>query len=222
LERPKARLLGCSVATAQASIALAIRELLELHAEEFLDSFKADCLIDHFRKHNRELVEKVTTHLEPVVIRKVLRGLVREHISIRDLEGIFDILGELACQSLPAEVMTEHIRQSMKDDICRRYSPGGTRILAITIDQTLEEIMKKFLRETRNHTYLSLPPRMVEQFMFAAAWGLRMAARFNTRPVFVCNDPIRPALSSLLRWKLGPGAVLSRGEIADGFSIKSI
>ncbi len=110
----------------------------------------------------------------------------------------------------------------MKDDICRRYSHGRSRILAITLDKALEEMLKKSLKETGNHTYLSLPPRMVEEFMLAAARGIHRAARHTARPVFICDDRVRPALAGLLRWKLGQGAVLSRGGIADGFSIQSI
>ena len=73
---------------------------------------------------------------------RILRNLVKEGISIRDMRTIIESLGELSQMTKDPEQMTDVPRASRAADHARFKSDGVVN--AMTLDPRLEQILRPF------------------------------------------------------------------------------
>ena len=76
-------------------------------------------------------------------IQKVLQNLLKEGVSIRDLQTIFETLADYAPTTRDTDILTEYVRQSLKRAISAKYFPANEATQVVTLDPKIEqEIMK--------------------------------------------------------------------------------
>ena len=73
--------------------------------------------------------------------------LLREGVTIRDMETILVCLGDLANNLKDIEVIVEYVRQSLKRTITRRFADGGS-LRVITLDPKVEDIILQGVKKS--------------------------------------------------------------------------
>ena len=107
---------------------------------------------------------KETLRVIPVNgVAVVLRNLVEEDVSIRNLRGIFEALVEASQIDREPLALTEHVRGALARQTCHRYAPDGS-LKVVTLAPALEEQLMQAMKENADDS--STPARqpvVVEQ-----------------------------------------------------------
>ena len=146
-DRGAAEARGYTVVDAATVVATHISELLRKNAHELLGRRETQELIDVFAKSNPGLVDEVIPNILPLgEVIKVLRNLLREGISIRDMRTILEALADHGAQVKDPDVLTELVRERMAKQLTSRVIGDDKRVHALVLEPGLEDALRGGLR----------------------------------------------------------------------------
>jgi len=166
-----------------------------------------------------ELVPKVMTLSE---VHRVLQNLLREKVSIKDLNRILSVLGDHAAASRDVDQLTEFVRQALARGICRQYQGLDGTLEVITVDPAIEEILQSSLKPSPAGSQLVIEPALARSVIDAAAAQAQRALAAGSHALLLTSPGARPILRALIQRRLPSTVVLSHAEIAEGVQAKSI
>jgi flagellar biosynthesis protein FlhA len=194
-------------------IATHLGELLRAHSHKLLGRQEVQHLLDLLARTTPKLVDDVVPNLLPLgdVVR-VLRNLVREGVSIRDMRTILEALGELAPQTKDPEQLTEQVRERLAAHITSRLRGADGTVTALTLDPRLEEILRKSLREIAAGTGGALDPELLRAIAANAERAVARASATSS-PVIVTPPDLRRYVRAIFERKLPGVPVASFREV---------
>ena len=152
----------------------------------------------------------LATHLGEVV--RVLRNLVKEGISVRDMRSILEALGELAAHTKDPEQLTELVRERLAPQITARFRADGV-VNALTLDGRLEQVLRQSLSEIAKGTGGALDPEMLRLLVAAAERAVAAFGAHGASPLVVTAPDLRRYVRAILERKLPQLPVVSFREI---------
>ncbi|MGO4573401.1 flagellar biosynthesis protein FlhA [Microvirga sp. 2TAF3] len=156
-------------------------------------------------------------------LQAVLKLLLAERVSIRNLHLILEAIAEIAPHARRAEQLVEHVRTRIAQQICGDLAEGGSlNILRlgnkwdIAFHQSLKRDAKGDVIE------FDIDPRLVEQFGVEASEAIKL--RMGQVPTFaiVTAPDARPYVRMIIERMFSTLPVLSHLEIARGIDVKSL
>lgn len=108
-----------------------------------------------------DIVKEVVRAVPPASLAVILRNLVEEEISIRNLRGILEGLLQAAQHEKDLYNLTEFARMALSRQIGHRYAPKG-ELRAVALSAQLEDYLLQQLRSAAGVQQLSLDPAAVE------------------------------------------------------------
>jgi flagellar biosynthesis protein FlhA len=156
-------------------------------------------------------------------LQAVLKLLLAERVSIRNLQLILEAIAEIAPHVRRAEQVTEHVRMRIAQQICGDLMDGGVlKVLRLgnrwdlSFHQSLKRDAKGDVIE------FDLDPNMVEQFGAEASVAIRERMDKGHIFVLVATPEARPYVRMVIERLFATLPVLSHLEIARGIEIKSL
>ncbi len=156
-ERARAEAAGCTVVDAAAVIATHLTELIRRNAHDLLGRREVQDLLDVVSKSNSKVVEELIPTLLPLgTVIQVLRKLLMEGVSIRDLRTILEALADHAPQVKVADDLVEMVRQRLARRLTRnQLSPDGS-LRPLVLDPRIEQMLREGgVKHTRSLTRLT-------------------------------------------------------------------
>ena len=153
---------------------------------------------------------------------KVLKSLLKEGVSIRDLRTILEAIADMAprLRRDPA-LLTEHVRTALARTITRKLVGPGGELQLITLDRSIEETIAGGLIQTDQGQQLSLDPEFVRSFVASLnAQAVELASQ-SSQAVVLCSPLIRSHLKNLIDRFIPNVVVLSHNEITPNVNVKS-
>ncbi len=96
-DKERAEMLGYTVVDAATVLATHITELVNGHAHEMLNRQEVQNLLDLVTKDQPKLVDELVPNVVNLGgIQKVLQGLLRERVSIRDMTTVLETMADYA------------------------------------------------------------------------------------------------------------------------------
>jgi len=140
----RAETLNYTVVESSSVLATHISEVIKRHAEELLTRDEVGNLIEQLKEQSAKLVEEtIPAVVTTSDLQKVLQALLRERVSIRDLETILETLADWAPKTKDVAVQTEYVRNSLKRWISQQHATvtpeGALKLYCVTLDPALEE-----------------------------------------------------------------------------------
>jgi flagellar biosynthesis protein FlhA len=214
---------GYTVIDLSTVVATHLTELFKKHADELLSRQVVQRLLDNLAQQQPKLVEELTPTLLPVgVIQKVLQNLIRERVSIRDLQTICETLADYAPVTKDAEILTEYARQAMARTITRPYETEDGKLYVVTLQQGLEERIGRNIQKTDHGAILTLEPGILNQLIQATSTEIKKAFNLGHHPVILCSPMLRRHLKKLLERFLPEIVIISHNELTSPLEIQSI
>ncbi|MBK8014087.1 MAG: flagellar biosynthesis protein FlhA [Deltaproteobacteria bacterium] len=205
-ERAAAEAAGCTVVDPSAVIATHLTELVRRHAHELLGRKEAQDLLDLAAKTNAKLVEELTPNLLPLgEIIKVLRMLLQESVSIRDVRSILEAMADCASTTKVPSELAEFVRQRLSRQITRAHMSQDGRLEAKVLDPKLEDLFRSGGRGADAQA-LSRATAALESFAEDAS------AR-DESPVLVVAPDVRSAVAAIALRHVPGLSVMSYREI---------
>ncbi len=181
-------------------------------------------LLDRLEPEYRRLIEEIIpSRISYSGLQAVLKLLLAERISIRNLHLILEAIAEIAPHAGRAEQIAEHVRLRMAQQICGEMSDDGVlKVLRLgsrweaTFHQSLKRDVKGEVVE------FDIDPKLIEQFSTDATGVIRRLMDQRHKFVLVAAPDARPYVRMITERLFATLPVLSHLEIARGVQIKSL
>ena len=221
--REVAELAGCRILEASAVVAGHFGEVVRNHADELMTHEQVRRLLDRARATSAALVDEVVPGmLRAGEVQRVLQALVRERVSVRDLETILEALAEHAGKTRDTDALTEHARRALGRQIAASHlSPDG-RLRVATLSPGLECRLAEAGLQPEMRPADALGEDAARSVVRAVAGAVQALVEAGYPPVLMCSSEARPVLKDLTRADLPRLAVLSQREIPRDVPVESV
>jgi flagellar biosynthesis protein FlhA len=212
--RSKAEAAGYRLVDAVAVLHDHLRDVLRRNAAELLTRDDVNVLVKTLKEARPAVVEEVVPAvLRPGELQKVLRNLLREGVSIRDLGTILETLADYATRTKDPEILTEYVRQALAGTLCARHLDPEGRLYVITLDPKLEDLIRAATERNETGSVLAIAPPILSRITERVGREVDRLVLAGHPGVILCAPAVRAQVRRLADM-IQPGIeVLSYGEI---------
>jgi len=199
-----------------------LSEVIRQNAALLLTRAETERLIARLRPAQSSLLDEVIpTVLTIGEIQKVLQNLLREKVSIRNLEAILEVLADSGRATKDAEQLTELVRQRLGMVICQGLANKAGELYVLTLDPAIENQLATSLRAVDDKSTLVLEPRFAEQVIGKIGGQVERMMKGNVMPVLLTAPELRRHLRRVTERVLPHLSVLSMAEVPNTVSLKA-
>jgi flagellar biosynthesis protein FlhA len=221
-QRERAEAAGYTVVDPPAIIATHLTEVIRGHLYELISRQDVQTLLDNIKATHPVLVEELTPKLMNVgEIQKVLSGLLRENVSIRDLVTILEALADYAALSRDTEMLTEYVRQALRRAISKQYFDNQVNSV-VTLDPEVEQELLSHIQQTEQGPILAPDPNFTKQLLQNLLIESRKLSSIGLQPIILTSPPVRLLFKRLVEQAAPDLAVLSYNEVEPSVEIQSV
>ncbi len=146
-------------------------------------------------------------------VARVLRNLVREGVSVRDLRSILEALADLSVQTKDPEQLTELVRERLALHITAKFKAADGTVSALTLDPRIEHMLRTSLSEIANGTGGALDPDVLRNLTARAESSLASFGATASMPLVVTAPDLRRYVRAIVERKVPQLSVASFREI---------
>ena len=232
--RDEAERAGYTVVDPSTIIATHLTEIINRHAAGILGRQETLDILEALKKKYPAVVDEVLPNLGSALgqdsqklnlgdVQKVLQGLLREQVSIRNMVTIMEAVADYAHLSKVSWFLTEKARQALGSQICQQYADDQKMLHVLVLDPALEGIISESKVQTNTGDfYLALKPDLQKAWSSAFRRAVAAVKERGFSPVILCSEQVRYLVKGSIDRELPEVAVLSAPEIAPDFSVESI
>lgn len=156
-------------------------------------------------------------------LQAVLKLLLAERVSIRNLHLILEAIAEIVPHVRRAEQVAEHVRMRMAQQICGDLTEGGV-LKVLRLGNRWDLVFHQSLKRDAKGDVIEfdIDPRQVEQFGVEASAAIRQRMAESQSFVLVTAPDARPYVRMIIERMFPSLPVLSHVEIARGVEIKAL
>jgi flagellar biosynthesis protein FlhA len=199
-----------------------LSEVIRNNLPQLLSYKDMKALLERQDPEYRKLADEIcTSHISYPGLQAVLKLLLAERVSIRNLHLIIEAIAEIAPHVRRTEQIVEHVRVRMAQQICGDLTEGGVlKVLRLgnrwdlAFHQSLKRDAKGEVRE------FDIDPRQLEEFGQEATKVIRGHLEAGERFVIVTSPDSRPYVRMIIERLFTTLPVLSHVEIAKGVEIR--
>jgi flagellar biosynthesis protein FlhA len=219
-DKDRAELLGYTVIDAASVLITHLTESLKKIAGELLSRDDVKSLVDNLKKSSPAVVDElIPSQLTVGQVQRVLAGLLREGVPIRNLQTILEALADACAETKDLRQLTEHVRGRIARTIVEPHlDPAGT-LHAAFLDPDLERNLAEAL--AGNEGAANLPAGFLGRFVDRTAEALSTMARNGRDPVLVTRASLRPFLAEAIAGVIPNAAVLSYQETSPARKVET-
>jgi flagellar biosynthesis protein FlhA len=201
-----------------------VAEVIRNSLAQLLSYRDLRALLDRLDPEYRKLLEEICpSQITYSGLQSVLKMLLAERISIRNLHLILEAVAEIAPFSRKAEQITEHVRMRLASQICGDLSDGNY-LKVIRLGNRWELAFHQALKRDAKGEVIEfdIDPRLIEQFGTELARVVQPLMDAGHQFVLVTAAETRPYVHTVTERLYGTLPVLSHLEISRGVQIQSL
>ena len=200
-----------------------LKQIIHQHGWELLGHTDVEMHLDLVRTNHPGLVANLfPAQLSVTGLRQILRNLLREQLSIRDLVTILEIVQENLSTTQDPHLLTECVRVGYSRSLCQKYTDGDGYLNVINLHTATERILSDALHDTDGLRWLDLDPEMAIHILRAIEGTLKAAANLALSPVLLTTPTLRRFVSRMVAPIFPELAVLSYNEVAPLCDVRSV
>jgi len=212
-QRERAELLGYTTIDPPSVITTHLIEVIKKHSAELLDRQQVQALMENLGKQQPALVEEVVPKMFTYgEIQKILMGLLRENVPIKNLAIIVETLADYGRSTKNTEELIEFSRQALGRVISSRFLEDED-VAMIALDNKLELLIAEKTKKTDAGFFTSLDPGQLERLFQSVKKNVEKLTLQGKTPIIVTSPGVRPRVKKLLEQVLPSQTVLSYSEI---------
>jgi flagellar biosynthesis protein FlhA len=217
-QKEAAQLAGFTVVDSETVMATHLSHLMQVQAARLLSRTETQQLVDHISRQAPKLIEEVVPKMVSIAtFQKVLQLLLEESVHIRDIRTIVESLAEHAASTTDPAELARRIRIALAPAIVQQIYGPVRELNVIAIEPGLERMLVQALGNTAGP---SLDPSVAEMLTRSAADVALKQEELGVPACLLVPDPIRNAISRLVRRVAPRLQVLAHSEIPETHTIR--
>jgi len=195
---------------------------LRARAVDFLGISETQGLLDQLELIAPATVRQVVP--KPVSVTQladVLRRLVEERVSVRDLKGILEALALVGPSEKDPLNLAEFVRSHQKRSITHTLAGGANELRVLLLDASIEDTIRGAITRTASGSFLTLSPAAGRDVISAVRRALEPLAGGRTPPLLTQPD-IRRFVRKLVELDFPELRVVSYAELLPEIAVKPV
>jgi flagellar biosynthesis protein FlhA len=222
-QKDQAQTLGYTVVDASTVVATHLNQIVQQHTHELLGHEEVQKWLDLLGEKSPKLVEELVPNTITInTLLKVLQGLLREQVPIRDMRTIAEALAAHGDKNQDVGTLTGHARVALARQIVQNIVGADLNIPVVTLDPSLEQLLLQSVQQAQKigaDATSFIEPRLAEKLNGALIDVARRQEAAGKPVVLLVAGPLRMTLVRLTRFNLPDMHVLSYNEIPDNKQI---
>jgi len=222
-QKEDAQYNGYTVVDCSTIVATHLTEILKSNLHELFGRQELVRVVDNFKETNPKLVgDLIPDILNLGIILKVMKNLLREGVSVRDLRTILETLSEYGPTIKDTEALTEFVRQALYRTITEKIKSDQGDIPLFTLDRNIEESIAQNIIQTDQGQQLSLDPKVTQIILASLNEKIEEATNMGEKMVVLCSPVIRSHFKRLTEKFIPNLVVVSHNELSPDANIRSL
>jgi type III secretion protein V len=203
-------------------IILHLSKFYRQYASEFIGIQEVRAILEFIERSFPDLIKEVTRLVPLQKLTEILRRLVQEQVSIKDLRTILEALSEWAQTEKDTVLLTEYVRSSLKRYISYKYSLGQNVLSVYLLDPEIEDMVRGAIKQTSAGSYLALDPDSVQLILHSMRTTIQPTPAGGQPPVLLTAIDVRRFVRKLIEGEFPELAVVSYQEIVPEIRIQPL
>lgn len=220
--RDRAEMLGYTVVDPPSIVATHLTEIIKRHAAEILDRQMVQGIIDALRKDAPAVVDDVLKVASLGEIQKILQGLLREQVSIRNTVTIFETIADYRPITSDISILTERVRQALGRQICLQYADEKKTIHALLISSDFTEKLINNRVDTINGPMLAWDQESQRAWIKALTDSFVGVQKNGYMPLILSTEEARILVKNSTDREFPNLVVLAASEIVSDVNVEAI
>lgn len=223
--RAEAENAGYAVIDPPTIIATHLTEIIRHHAADILGRQEVSAIIAKVKETTPVVVDEVMSGKNPFTygeIEMILKNLLAEQVSIRNMVVILETLANFAPITKDPFLLTEKVREALGLQICLQYADEKKIIRVLTLSPSLaQKILDHKVSNLGEKPYVAFDPVDSRNFNKVASDLIAQMKKLGYIPIILCASEVRYLTKSVTESVMPGIVVLSVNEVvAAGSQIK--
>lgn len=221
-KRAEAKEAGYTVVEPSYVLMTHMSEIIKQQAANLLTRSETERLIERVKQTQTGLLEELIPGVMTLSdIQKILQGLLKERVSIRNLEAILEVLVDYGKQTSDPDQLREVVRQKLGPAICQSLVNRDGELYVLTLDPSVERNITTSLRSINEKPTLVLEPKLAEQIIAKLMSNVEGMMNNNHFPVLLCAPEIRGIFRQFTERLVPHLSIISLSEVPSNVNVKS-
>jgi len=203
-------------------LATHLTEVIQAHADELVTREDAQALVENLKTTSKTVVDELIPNVLTLgEVQKVLHNLLRERISIRNLETILEVLADFGPRTKDSELLTEYVRHALARQICADYKDETGKLRVVTLSPDLEKEIMDATQNLNAGDYIPIDPEKTNAIAEATGKSIQTLVSAGYEPIVLTSAQIRRFFKRMIESYVPKAVVLSYNEIDPSVKLES-
>lgn len=223
VEKEKAELSGYTIVDPATIIATHLTEVIKKNSYELLGRQETQDLLDKLKEKHPKIVDDVVPGiLDLSTLNRVLQNLLKERVSIRNLQTILETLATYGTMNKDIEYLTEKVRFALRKQITESLLAQDGKLYVFALPQQAEQLIIKSMHQTDEGKEIVIDPATARKILTGLMEKTEEITAKGIPPVLFVSQPIRYAMRRFVE-KYSPTLnIIAHTEVADNVQIDSL
>jgi len=221
--REEASFRGYTVVDPPTVITTHLTEIMKDNMAELLSHSETQKLLDELsREHQKLVTDLIPGQTSVGAVQRVLKNLLSERVSIRDLSTILEGISEAVGFSQHTQAITEHVRARLARQISDAATGHEGYVPLVTLSPDWEHAFIDALAGQGEDKSLAMAPSKLQEFIAKVRETFDRFALMGQSPVLLTSPMTRPYVRSIVERFRPQTMVVSQNEIHPKARIKTL
>ena len=223
VEKEKAEIAGYTIVDPATIIATHLTEVIKKNSAELLGRQETQDLLDKLKEKHPKIVEDVVPGiLDLSTLNRVLQNLLKERVSIRNLQTILEALATYGTMNKDIEYLTEKVRFALRKQITESLLAQDGKLYVFALPQPIEQLIIKNMHPSDEGKEIVIDPATARKILTGLMDKTEEVTAKGIPPVLFVSQPIRFAMRRFVE-KYSPSLnIIAHTEVADNVQIDSL
>jgi flagellar biosynthesis protein FlhA len=224
-KRDEAERAGYTVVDPPSIIATHLMEIIKRNAPDILGRQETQAILETLKKEYPAVVEEAQKEKGGVSlgeIQKVLQGLLKERVSIRNMVSILEAVADFAPITRDVRFLTEKARQALGRQLCHQYADENNTLRVLTLDPPLEQKIVDSQHQTSSGIISALDPAVQNAWIKALSRSIAAVQEQGFFPIILCSEAARYLVKSSSDREFPELVVISTMELVSDIAVEHV
>ncbi len=215
---------GFTVVDGPTIVATHLTEVIKRNAHEIMGRKEVKSILENIKKKNPSLLEEMDKlQIKVGDIQKILKELLKERVSIRNISLILEVICDHASIVSEHEMLAEYVRATLKRQISASLADKGKNLNGIVFSPELEnELVNRITEMEGTQSVLNISTDILSKFIDRIDVAIKEVRQKGFDDLMIVDPLLRKPLKNLLFRYFKNLNILSLNEVADGYNINVV